>query len=104
MAPWRITTWVVWEKPPKGLKHVTVVTCMYGHHCDKCHMERTSLEKTILRGGTTIRREKKNNNKRKERKKKMEGGIRVVRGETKRGKKKTKLSHFFNGVPMVGVR
>ena len=37
MAPWRITTWVVWEKPPKGHKHVTLVTCMYGHHCDKCH-------------------------------------------------------------------
>ena len=41
---------VVWEKPPKGLKHVSLVTCMYGHHCDKCHME-----KNILGGEPTIR-------------------------------------------------
>ena len=41
---------VVWEKPPKGLKHVSLVTCMYGHHCDKCQME-----KNILGGEPTIR-------------------------------------------------
>ena len=30
---------------------MTLVTCMFGHHCDKCHMERISLEKYILGWG-----------------------------------------------------
>ena len=54
MAPWRITTRVVWENPPKGHKHVTLITCMYDHHCDKCHKLRY-LERNILGGKPTIR-------------------------------------------------
>ena len=78
MASWRITTWVVWEKPPKGHKHVTFVTCMYGHHYDKC-LKLRYLKKTSWGGGggggginNSLEREKKNN-KRKSRRNKSSG-------------------------------
>ena len=102
MEPWRITTWMVLEEPPKGHKHVTFVTCMYGHHCDKCHKLRY-LKKISLGGGgggggggtnNSLEREKKHN-KRKSRRNKRSGW--------RNKKQKKKLSINFYGVPTAGV-
>ena len=61
---------MVWEKTPKGLKHGTLVTCMYGDHGNKCHKE----EKLRNVGGSFLPRPNWNNSWDREGRRRMEKG------------------------------
>ena len=84
----------MWEKTPKGLKHVTLVTCMYGHHGDNCHKEKSRKV-----GGSILPRPNWNNSWDREERRRMEKGKKEKKikpkGENsmrgKNGRKKNKI-------------